>query len=203
MGVGLVICVIFVADSQCLSTRNRRSEKKGEKSLLDIYQQSMPSVMGMKSYNGTLELLLDTYLSEKKEDSIWPKVMKETEVWFGETQDRDDLERMQEVLRKFRRTLVNCHEENTGKELSRCLDVLKHDMVSGENEFFWGKEQEIPLYLNFYEAFHLMKLATLQLFKIQLEKNEIKGVSIDQSIIREARSFSETLKKSVGKVGYF
>ena len=180
------------------SDKKESSDKRVVTDLADIYKKSMPAVIGMLSLNDTVKLLMDTYLTDKEDDSVWPKAILETKLWFGEEHSRKELASIERDLKKYRLIIFTCTKENTGKELTRCLATLKDALIAGAGDFDWLKEQEIPKNLNFYVPFNLMRLASLQLLKIQQEKDEIEGLNIDESIKNLAKDFSETLKKSTG-----
>eukprot|EP00112_Aurelia_sp_Birch-Aquarium-sp1_P025542 Seg8535.1 transcript_id=Seg8535.1/GoldUCD/mRNA.D3Y31 product="hypothetical protein" protein_id=Seg8535.1/GoldUCD/D3Y31 len=180
------------------SDKKESSDKRATTDLAEIYKKSMPAVIGMLSINDTVKLLMDTYLTDKEDDSVWPKAILETKLWFGEEHSRKELGAIERDLKKYRTIISTCIKENTGKELTRCLATLKDALVAGAGDFDWLKEQEIPKNLNFYVPFNLMRLASLQLLKIQQEKDDIEGLKIDESIKNLAKEFSETLKKSTG-----
>eukprot|EP00794_Sanderia_malayensis_P014909 gene14909-16452_t len=178
--------------------RNDKDDDGGKLQLAQMYEKSIPAVMGMATYNETLDLILGTYLAQNKDASIWPKVIEETQTWFGEVHERDDLERMEKRLNAFRKIVVNCHRETKGELLTKCLSGLIAEFVSAEPDFLWEKEQSVPKFLNYYTAFHLLKLASLQMIKIQKEHDDVNSFDVDSSIKREASEFSKTLKKEVG-----
>ena len=204
----LVKFSLFMAGAILVNTRsveigntevkNSVSEKQSKASLVEFYQKSMPAVMGMLSFNETADLITKTYLTDKKEDSIWPKVIEETKTWFGKDFSQGKLEVIELELKKYRMVLVRCTEENTGKELTRCLASLKDALIAGSANVEWLAEQGVPKMLNMYTAFQLMQLASLQLLKIQNEKDAIKGLNIDQSIKNVAKDFSEEFKTAMG-----
>ena len=176
---------------------HHRSSKVAEKELVDIYKASMPATMGMLSFNETLNVLLRTFLTDRKNKSIWPKALVETEQWFGVDFKLEELQTIELDLKKYRIILSRCMNENTGKALTRCLSTLKDSLIAGSGNVEWQREQEIPQQLNLYISFHLMELAFLQMLKMQQEKDPIKGINIDESIKETAKNFKETLGASI------
>ena len=197
----VALCVTF-GHARSLNEDNyevihHRSSKVAEKELVDIYKASMPAAMGMLSFNETLNVLLRTFLTDRKSDSIWPKALVETKQWFGEDFKIGELQAIEIDLKKYRIILSRCMNENTGKELTRCLSTLKDTLIAGSGNVDWEREQEIPKQLNLFTSFHLMELAFLQMLKMQQEKDPIKGIDIDASIKDTAKNFKETLDASI------
>lgn len=166
--------------------------------LVKAYQHAMPAVMGMASYNDTLKVLQGTFLTETEADSIWPKIIKETKAWFGDKHTRRSLSAMERSLKKYRLIIANCHRDNTGKQLTKCLSVLKAEFTAGQGDFEWQREQQVPVYLGFYTAFNLMRLASLQLLKIQQERDHVAGIDVDDTIKAEAKVFLERMNTAPG-----
>ena len=197
----VVLPGLFVTSSNVNASKEKandaRSTKNVEKGLVDIYQTSMPAVMGMLSFNETLNVLQKHFLTDNKVDSIWPKALDETKQWFGEDHKLGELQAIEIDLKKYRIIVSRCMNENKGKELTRCLATLKDALVAGSGNVEWSREQEIPRQLNLYMSFHLMELAFLQMLKIQQEKDEIKGINVDKSIKTAAKNFKETLETSM------
>jgi len=179
------------------STAN--SSREAEKELIDLYQSSMPAVMGMLSMNKTLDVLFKNFLTNEKADSIWPKALAETKQWFGEDHELGELQAIENDLKKYRIILSRCMKENAGKELTRCLSTVKNALVAGSGNVEWSREQEIPKQLNLYTSFHLMELGLLQMLKMQQEKDPIDGLNVDTSIKEVAKNFKETLEASMPK----
>ena len=174
-----------------------RSSKAAEKELVDILETSMPAVMGMLSFNETLNVVYRNFLTDQKRDSIWPKAVMETKQWFGEDFRLGELQAIETDLKKYRIIVSRCMNENTGKELTRCLSTLKDALIAGSGNVEWSREQEIPKQLNVYICFHLMELAFLQMLKIQYEKHPIDGINVDKSIKETAKDFKEKLEASM------
>lgn len=200
--IPLLLIVLYVSMSSARSLKDGERYTRGAedagRNLVDFYQASMPAVMGMLSYNETLQVLQKHFFTDKKEDSIWPKALEETKTWFGEDHKIGELDAIEVDLKKYQHILTRCTAENKGKELTRCLATLKDSLIAGSGNVEWSREQEIPKQLNLFVSFHLMELALLQMLKIQYEKDPISGIDIDRSIKDAAKNFKEVLESSMG-----
>lgn len=195
----LVLCVAYCS-ARFLNENGEvhgRAANGGEMGLPDIYQASMPAVMGMVSFNETLNILLRHFLTDKKDDSVWPKALEETKTWFGEDHLIGELDAIEVDLKKYRIIVSRCMDENKGKALTRCLATLKDALVAGSGNVEWSREQEVPKELALFTSFHLMEIAFLQMLKMQQEKNPVSGIDVDKSIKNAAKNFKEVLESSM------
>ena len=187
-------------------TMVKRSTAKGKRSkevtLPEILDVSINAITSEKTTEKQLrDLLLKHYFTDKKEMSIWPKAVEETEKTLGvEFQERELFDMENDVKNIYRR-MLECELNSKKKKASRavtarCFLTLREYIDDGKVDFSLprGSIEGQAKMLEMHIAYNIMSLLILKLAEKKAQEARVSYFKAANYTLHIASSLVETCK---------